>query len=205
MKTSINNLLKTALFVSVLFSSIITFNAAAATVAVNPGTVNPDIKKVMVKGNARVIIIQDTKDFIKVDESDMGKVSIKQTGHTLSISADQRNPITVFLHVKDLYRIEASDKANVSTSGKIKTKNLQVILKDYAVAQVKANTESLYTLITGQADLKLLGNTAEHIAQSGNETRMNTQRFAAVKTQKVDPTEKTIAYSNTIKLGNSAK
>lgn len=195
MKTLFNNVLKSTSVAIVLLASVFTLTASAATVEMNPGSINPDIKKVIVKGNTQVVMIQDKRDYITVDDLDLAKVSLHQIGNTLTINSSETNAVTVYVHVKDIYRIHASDKARVRTSGKFLTQYLQVIVKDDARARIKATTESLYTLVSQQANLELLGNTAKHICTTEGIATVNTEKFAALITENV-PAEKAIAFNN---------
>ncbi|SEB21232.1 GIN domain-containing protein [Pedobacter hartonius] len=143
---------------------------------------NPDIKKVVVRGNLRVFIVQGNSEWISMDEEDQPLVSIKQIGNTLTIGTTEKKPVAITVYVKDIYRIDAADNAMVKTVGKFNLKYLQVMLKDNATARIKANTHSIYTVINDRADLELLGTTEKHIIRSNGIATMNTEKFAAVVT-----------------------
>lgn len=193
MKTLFNTALKSTSLAIVLLASAFTMNATAATITVDRMNDNQDIKKVIVTGNTKVMLVQDEKDYITMDEADMPNVSVKQVGHTLTIASSEFNPVTVTVHVKDLYRIDASGKANVQTAGKFNVKFLQVLLKDDARARVKATTESLYTVVDGAAKLELIGTTGNHIYKLADIAKMDTDKFAALTTEYEAAPEKAIA------------
>lgn len=174
------------LFTSALTAIVLTATVFASTAAASPvmaiHTSNLDIKKIKVTGNAKVFVVQGSSEWVSMDEENLDKVSLKQIGNTLTISSTERNPVSVTVYVKDIYRIEACDKAVVKTVGKFNVKYLQVLLKDNAIARVKANTQSIYTVISDQANLELLGTTDKHIVKKNGVGIINTEKFAALTT-----------------------
>lgn len=184
MKTLINTVLKSSLIAIILLASIFSLNASAATITKD--STHIDIKKVVVTGNAHVLLVQNTSESVKVDELDRNKVMLRQVGSTLTINSVEKHPVTVVVYVKDLYRIDASDFANVRTSGKFNVKALQIMLKDDAKARVKASTESLYTVVDGRANLELLGNSDNHISKMDGLAKVDINKFAAKKTEDVN-------------------
>jgi len=174
------------LFTSALTAIILSATVFASTAAASPviaiHTSNLDIKKIKVTGNVKVFVVQGSSDWVSMDEENLPKVSLKQIGNTLTISSSESNPISVTVYVKDIYRIEASDKAVVRTVGKFNVKYLQVLLRDNAIARVKASTQSIYTVISDQANLELLGTTDKHIVKKNGIGNINTEKFAALTT-----------------------
>ena len=174
------------LFASALTAIILSATVFASTAAASPlvavHTSNLDIKKIKATGNVKVFVAQASSEWVSMDEENLPKVSLKQIGNTLTISSSERNPVSVTVYVKDIYRIEASDKAVVKTVGKFNVKYLQVLLKDNAIARVKASTESIYTVISDQANLELLGTTDKHIVKKNGIGIINTEKFAALTT-----------------------
>lgn len=206
MKTLFNTALKSTSLAIILLASVFSLTAAAATVKVDAGTVaHPDIKKLIVKGNTKVILVQSNSEYITTEQSDLENVSLKQIGQTLTINSSASNPVTVFVYVKDLYRIDASDQASVRTSGKFKLKYLQVLLKDAATASVKATTESLYTVIDGSAKLELLGTAENHIFKVAGIAKMDTTKFAALHTEYENTPEKAVAFNATKEAFNATQ
>ncbi|MDO7744198.1 MAG: DUF2807 domain-containing protein [Pedobacter sp.] len=203
MKTLFNTVLKSSSMAIVLLASVFSLTASAATIAVEREAVNPDIKKVIVTGNTKVLLVQNTKEYVTVDAVDLDKVSLKQVGNTLTINSSESNPVTVTVYVKDLYRIDASDKASVNTSGNFNLTNLQIMLKDDAKARVKATTESLYTVIDGHANLELIGTSANHISKMAGIATIDTDKFAAVKTESVTAGTDGVAFNSPAKLAGA--
>ena len=78
MKTLFANVLKSGLVAIVLFASVFSLTASAATVAADRGAFNPDIKKIIVTGNTKVLLVQNTKEYVTMDNLDLEKVSLKQ-------------------------------------------------------------------------------------------------------------------------------
>lgn len=195
MKTLFHSTLRSTSVAILLLASLFSMTASAAAVIVERGASNPDIKKVIVTGNTLVKLVHSDKEFVSIDQLDLNKVSVKQIGNTLTIGSSEDSPVLVFVYVKDIYRIVASDKADVSTSGKFNMTNLQVILKDDARARVKATTQSLYTVVTDHAQLKLIGNSVNHISNRTGFAKVNTDQFAALNIESVASSEGAVALN----------
>ena len=199
MKTLFNTVLKSGSIAIILLASVFSLTATAATFTAEMGINNQDIKKVIITGNTKVILIQGPKEHVTMDELDLEKVSLKQVGNTLTISSNESSPVTVFVYVKDIYRIDASDNSSVRTSGNFNLENLQVMLKDDASARVKATTGSLYTTINDRAKLELIGTSESHVSRLAGLAKMDTDKFAAVKTDYVAVSDEVIAFNSTKK------
>ncbi|CAM4095930.1 hypothetical protein SAMN06265348_103510 [Pedobacter westerhofensis] len=181
MKT-LKTLLASAFTAIVLSATVLASTAAARGTTIDIRSANPDIKKVVVKGNLRVFVVQSNSEWISMDEEDRDQVSIKQVGNTLTVGTELKRPVSITVYVKDIYRIDASDQACVKTIGKFNVKYLQVMLSDNATARIKASTHSIYTVVHDQADLELLGTTEKHIIRTHGTATMNTERLAALVT-----------------------
>jgi len=196
MKTLFNIVLKSGSIAIILLASVFSLTATAATFTAEMGINNQDIKKVIITGNTKVILIQGPKEHVTMDELDLEKVSLKQVGNTLTISSNESSPVTVFVYVKDIYRIAASDHASVRTSGNFNLENLQVMLKDDASARVKATTTSLYTSINDHAKLELIGTAESHVSRLTGVARMDTDQFAALKIDYVAVSDEVVAFNS---------
>jgi hypothetical protein len=182
MKTSLKNVVASALTALVLSASAFTSVAAETVKFSGMASVNPDIKKVIVTGNVKVLLVQSYKEWVSLDEDKMDKVSIKQVGHTLTLSSTEKEPVMLTVYLNDPYRIDVSKNACVRTVGTFNVKHLQVMVKDNAVAYVKAKTESLYTVINGNSDLELHGTTAKHFIKTDGIGKLKTENLAALQT-----------------------
>jgi len=196
MKTLFNTVLKSSSIAIILLASVFSLTATAATVTAEMGINNQDIKKVIITGNTKVILIQGPKEHVTMDELDLEKVSLKQVGNTLTISSNESSPVTVFVYVKDIYRIDASDNSSVRTSGNFNLENLQVMLKDDASARVKATTGSLYTTINDRAKLELIGTSESHVSRLAGVAKMDIDQFAAVNTDYVAVSDEVVAFNS---------
>ncbi|HKG07762.1 MAG TPA: DUF2807 domain-containing protein [Pedobacter sp.] len=174
--------------VKILFAAIFFTGTALTTQAsgmeefsgeeVSPLTFN----KIQVSGNVSLSVDQRSKENILVNgEYDRTKISLIKRGHTLIISNTASDQVEISVSVKDLQRIYASGNVSVSTCGKLNVQHLQVFLSDQARADIKADTESLYTYITGNASLKLSGTTKDHTLLKDSVSKINTDALAAVK------------------------
>ena len=196
MKTLFNTVLKSGSIAIILLASVFSLTATAATFTAEMGINNQDIKKVIITGNTKVILIQGPKEHVTMDELDLEKVSLKQVGNTLTISSNESSPVTVFVYVKDIYRIDASDNSSVRTSGNFNLENLQVMLKDDASARVKATTGSLYTTINDRAKLELIGTSESHVSRLAGVAKMDIDQFAALKTDCVAVSDEVVAFNS---------
>lgn len=181
MKNSIKTLITTSLTAIVLTSSVFTNNVLAAE---KPTKVSAptSFKRVSVKGNVEVTFVQRQNDGINYTEDNAGKAKITQDGDILRISSTDREVCKLIVYVNDIYRIEASENAVVKSNGKIKAKFLQIFLKGNAHADINSVTEGLYTVIDGNAELKLSGATDNHTLVMGKTPKLTIDRFAALKT-----------------------
>jgi Putative auto-transporter adhesin, head GIN domain len=191
MKTSIKTLTKSVLAAIVLTSAIFSTSVMAGEKQPIKISAPKNIQQVIVSGNVEVTLVQGTKESINYDENNTGKVKVIQDGHALKISSADGSTAKVTVYVKDIFRVQASENAVVKTTGKLNTKYLQLFLNGEAVAEINSNTESLYTVIEGHADLKLNGATQEHILVMGSTPKLNLDRFAALKTQMSAPVAET--------------
>lgn len=184
MKTLAKTLFASALTVIFLASTAITTFASDIDKKVVESATPTTFNKVKVSGNVKVVLIQGKKERIEIINGDYNqdKTSIKRLGYTLIINSTEDSPITVFVSVSDLQRIDASGSAVVKTEGNFDVKFLQVFLKDEAIAVVKANAESMYTFIKDNADLKLSGTTADYTSVKDRISKLDTDRLVALKT-----------------------
>jgi len=201
MKT-LKTLLTSALTVILLSATAFASTAADKVVDVTATAANPEIKKLIVTGNVNVLLVQSKTEWVSMEEDQMDKVTLKQIGHTLQISSQETQPVTVTVYVNDIYRIDASNTACVKTVGNFKLKYLQLLLRDNATARVRANTESLYTMLDGKAKLELVGSTGNHILKSGDMAILNTEKFAALLTNEMTPDADVAMNKESAKLRN---
>lgn len=185
MKTSFKSLLALTLTAIVLSTSAFTSVAVAADK--NPsGMVAPltAFNKIVVSGNVKLTLVQRSKQDIAVDsEFDQSKTSFKQKGYTLFINSTAAETLYVTVSVTDLQRIDASQGARVSTVGNFNLEVLQVFLQDTATASVKGTINSLYTVTKDNSDLKLAGTANQHIIVKNRNSILDTEKFAALKTE----------------------
>ncbi|RZL26086.1 MAG: hypothetical protein EOO96_22755 [Pedobacter sp.] len=183
MKTSIKTLIATSLTAIVLTSSIFAADANAGekkpTTSVNAAS---NYKRIVIKGNVEVTLIQGAKEGVSYTDDNTGKAKIMQEGNILKISSSDKDLVKITVYVADIFRIDASDNAVVKTNGKIRTKYLQVFLRGNAQAEINSTTEGLYTVIEDYSDLKLSGATDNHTIVMGKTPKLTIDRFAALKT-----------------------
>jgi len=182
MKTSIKTLIATSLTAIVL--STAAFSTSVSASEVHPLTISAlgSFKKVSVKGNVEVILIQRANNGVAYAEDNAGTVKIMHDGDVLRITSTDRTTAKVIVYLTDIYRIEAAENAVVKTEGKLNSKYLQIFLKGNTHAEINTTTEGLYTVIQDNADLKLSGSTDNHTLVMGNTQKLTIDKFAALKT-----------------------
>ncbi|NRF41665.1 GIN domain-containing protein [Pedobacter foliorum] len=201
MKTLAKTIFASALTVIFLASTAITTFASDIDKKVVESVAPMTFNKVKVSGNVKVLLVQSKRENIEVinGEYNQDKTSIKRLGYTLVINSTEASQITVLVSVSDLQRIDVSGSAVVKTDSKFNVKYLQVFLKDDAKAIVKANTESMYTYIKDNADLKLSGTTADHTLVKDDISKLDTDQLVALKTTTTPFNEVMVAANKKIK------
>jgi hypothetical protein len=182
MKTSIKTLIATSLTAIVLSSTVFTTSVSAAEKEPDAILKISAFKRISVKGNVEVTIIQRSTPGISYNDDNTGTAKVMQDGDNLRITSTSSDRTKLTVYVNDIYRIEASENTIVKTEGKLKTKYLQIFLKGNAHAEINTSTEGLYTVIADNADLKLSGSTDQHTLVMGKSQKLTIDRFAALKT-----------------------
>ena len=186
MRTSIKSIAATGLLTLAISFSNVYANGGSAPKLISSYQVDiTSIKKIIVSGNVYVNIVQAPKSKVLYQNENGADVSVKKVNNSLIINgnnASSTSEITVY--VDDIYRIDASGNAMVSTKGLLELKNLQVFVKDNAKVEVNAKTESLYTVIHGNGELKLQGHTETHLLTMDKLSKITLANFSATKTDK---------------------
>lgn len=182
MKTSIKTLIATTLTAIVLSSALFTTTVSATEKEPEKNIKIADFKRISVKGNVELTIVQKGTIGISYNDDNLGTAKVVQEGDVLRITSTSTDKTKLTIAVNDIYRIEASENAVVKTDGKLSTKYLQIFLKGNAHADINTSSEGLYTVIADDADLKLSGSTDNHTLVMGKSQKLTIDRFAALKT-----------------------
>lgn len=170
-------------FANVSFAQQDTTTLVTATKKSNSIAAPKSFDKVIVTGNARVILVQAKKEDVRIyDYADRQNIRITQKGYKLYIDAKEGEPATIYVHVKDLQRIDASQNSRVKTQGNFNLSVLQILLQDSAKADVTATVNSMYTNIRQNSSLKLAGSCNEHTLIKSEVVTLKMDDFAALKT-----------------------
>lgn len=186
MKTTIKTLIATTFATLVLTTSA--FSAPALeknSKSVEIATVKT-FKRIKVSGNVEITLIQKSNIDVQYAYDNYGTAKVIQKGDLLNITSADNNLTKLVIYVDDLYRIEATDHVVIKTEGKLNTQFLQIFLKGNAHAEIKTNTQGLYTVLSDNADLKLSGATELHTLAMGNQQTLTMDKFAALKTKFID-------------------
>lgn len=183
MKTFIKTLFAAALTTVVLSSATVAANASEINSSYTALTQVKNINKIVVSGNVKLILVQDSKEGVEVYDQYYSKNAlVQQQGAELRISSFTKDVLTVIAHVNNVSSIEASNTSKVITSGSFNLLNLKVVLKDQATADINANTVNLSTTVNDASSLKLEGSTENHEAALGSEAKMKMDDFTAQNT-----------------------
>ncbi|MET3112471.1 hypothetical protein AAKU52_000182 [Pedobacter sp. CG_S7] len=185
MKTSIKTALATALTAIILSSTAFTTFATDRIKSPTADNTISGVNMVKVTGNVNVYLIQGDKEAITVAaiESEGVNFSIKKQGNKLFIDGAGPERRTVYVYLKDLKRIHASNESMVKTKGNFDLDLLQVFLYDGARVNLNVSTKSLYTMVNDHAKLKLSGSAGQHILVKDKLAIIKTDKFMADKTQ----------------------
>lgn len=187
MKTLFSTSAKSLMAALVLSASIFSSNVMAGEKQPVKMSAPKNFDKVVVNGNVEVTLIQSGTEGVSYTDDNTGNVKVIQDGSALKITSTNNSPAKITVYVKNIYRVQASDDAVVKTEGKLNVKYLQVFLTGNAVAKINSKTESLYTVMEGNADLKLSGATQNHNLVMGSTPKLNLDKFAASKTEMTSP------------------
>lgn len=200
MKTSVKTLFASALTVIVLSTSAFTSVAANQSENFSELSTTIDFNKVVITGNVNVELIQSEKQRVVIYEAyNKNLTTVTQKGDKLFINSKEDEPIHITVYVKDLQRIDASNRVSVITRGRLASNVLQVFLQDNAKAYVSGDIGSLYTLVKDRSELKLKGTSKDHVSVKSKVAKLNTVQFASLKTTgTVDGEESVQEYALTV-------
>jgi len=136
-------------------------------------------KRIWVSGNVKLVLRQgDVQKVVSTNEYDTAKLSVTTNGQTLYIKSDQPGLVTLDVTVKDLERLSAYGHSLVVTSNNFDVKYLQVFLHENAHAKIKTTAKSLYTVVNGDAKLKLDGRADQSTMVAANMKNVKLNDFA---------------------------
>lgn len=183
MKTLIKSLAQKSLLLTALATMAITTTSMAfSTTPVEKIYEVKDFKKIIVTGNVEVLLVQSNKESISYQDESTGKAEVTLQGNTLKIKSASNQISKIILNVKDIYRLDVSGNANVKTENTLNSKFLQIYVSDDAKADVSSRTEGLYTVVKDNADLRLDGNTENHVSTVNSLAKINSKKLMAQST-----------------------
>ncbi|WP_431292589.1 GIN domain-containing protein [Pedobacter sp. P26] len=192
MKTLFKTLFASSLALVLSTSAVLSANATETIKPVHASKVL-SFKRIKVKGNVELTIIQGKRTGISYADENTGEVKVTQSGDGLEISALDNSTAKLTIYVNEIYRIHAMDNAKVKTQGKINTQYLQVFLSGNASLDLNSQTEGLYTVIEDHADLTLSGSTGDHTLVMGKGQKLMMDKFIAANTKTSLNTENALA------------
>lgn len=181
MKTPLQTLFTAALTAIVLTTSAFSGQAKEIipATAASPSTIS--YNKVVVTGTAKVVLIQSKTESVVCNRELDENTTVTKKGYVLHIHSTAKSPSTVYVYVKDLHRIDASNTAVVKTRGDFNLDFLQIFLQQDAQANVNAKVGSLYTDMKGRSDLVLKGSSKEHMLVRNEVATLDVSSFVIAK------------------------
>lgn len=141
-------------------------------------------KKLIVSGNVEVTLVQDHESKKLYTTEGTAKARVYTTDDAIHISTKKNSEkAKITLYVGNIYRIDVAGNAVVNTKNTLSAQHLQIILQDNAKADISSRTESLFTKLSNESDLKLNGATQLHAISTNELATLNTKNFRAVKTE----------------------
>lgn len=180
MKTAIKTIIATALSFAILTGTGASLFAAEKAKATTTLTGVKNISKIVASGNVDLILIQADQESVKVYDNYYSKNAlIQQQDGTLRISSFDKEKLTVVAYVKNISSVELNDQTTARTVGKFMLLNLDLTLKNNASALINANTIALNTNLSGEASLKLTGETGDYNAVISSTAQLDMDQFKA--------------------------
>jgi hypothetical protein len=184
MKNLAKTLFSAALAAVVITSSFVTTFAAEPVVSEVSAHSALSFNRIQVSGNVKIILTQgDNQSIVSGSDYDSSKTSLKSDGQTLYIKSKEDGQVILNITVKDLQRVVASGQSVVVTSNNFDVDNLQLFLSQSAKAKIKTTTKSLYTVVKGDAVLKLSGTANESTMVANNMKNVNLGSFSPLRSQ----------------------
>lgn len=141
-------------------------------------------KKLIISGNVEVTLVQDYESKKLYTNEGTAKARVYATDDAIYVSAKKSGEIAkVTVYIANIYRLNISGNAVVSTKNTLNIQHLQIILQDDAKADISSKTESLYTKLSNESSLKLNGTTQLHAISTNELASLNTKNFRAAKTE----------------------
>lgn len=185
MKTSIKTIIATSLVALTLTTSTVYANPIKKSTSVSARAVSvSSIKKLYVSGNVEVVLVQNKNAKLLYTNEGTSEAVVKKSGENLYISSQENTSgAKIILYVDDIYRIDATQDANVTTNGTLNLSYLQLFMKDNANIAINAQTQGLYSDIKNTAKLTLKGSTANYTVSMDKSARISIDSFKSAHTQ----------------------
>lgn len=144
---------------------------------------NTSIKKIIIKGNARVLLVQrDAEEVVIQEYFSPANTTVSKVGLSLVINSTEPTPLKITIYTKAPFRVEAFNNVSVETIGDINLQYLQIFLHDKATARISSNTVGLYTTVNHSARLTLEGSSEDHVSVRSIGSRIQSANLTCAKT-----------------------
>jgi hypothetical protein len=186
---------KIYMFLTVAVSSYALIGLSACNVACKNGSGKmvtetrkvTGFNKIDISGGFDVVIKQDTAESVSITADDNlmeaiksevsdGKLQIKTKG-----SICNSGKLVLNISLRDLNRIETSGAVNVTSNGKITTKDLVIGTSGATKITLDLNANNLITNGTGSTELNLTGQASSHLVNFSGAGTLNALDFIVAK------------------------
>lgn len=141
-------------------------------------------KKIHISGNVEVTLVQDVESNKLYTLNNQVKAKVYEDENNIYVTCHKKGErAQITLYFSDITRIDISQDAIVKTKNTINTRYLQIILKDNAKAEINSRTESLYTNLSNESNLKLNGATRNHTISNNELATLDTTQLRSLKTE----------------------
>jgi hypothetical protein len=206
MKTSISAIGK--LLVLVLVLIVITSSRKTAKAA-EPTTITllagvKDISKIEVSGNVEILLSQQAEEQLKVYDEYYSKNALVQwEDGVLRISSYENKKLTVLVGVNHLKVLVVSGDAVVRSVNRLSSIDLEVYLKDNAVASISAQALNMSTTLSDNARLELSGQAENQLIALSEASQLEAGTFEA-RNQTFSVSDSAIAAVGSTEVRSSA-
>ncbi|MBY0245351.1 MAG: DUF2807 domain-containing protein [Sphingobacteriaceae bacterium] len=136
--------------------------------------------KLKVSGNVLVYLVQSETESVNIQDNYYSKNAfIQQQNNELKITSFEKQPLTVYVYVKNLSEISASDNVVIKTLDTFNLLSLDLVLNNNAKAFITSNTITFYSQLADNSSLVLNGSCAEHYSTKNVQSKLNTNQFLA--------------------------
>jgi hypothetical protein len=208
MKTSNNSntMLKSLTLVAAVIVSLVTNLFAANDAANESATIDRPTAKfygLIVNTNANVILIQGDKASVKIEgkKKDVDNIQVSVHNGSLIIDGTNNIPVTIYVTVEELNRVEVNGLARVYSSQVINSDVLFLKVNGNGSIKLDVRSMSLGMIVIGKGKIVVSGSTGDAYARVLGEGRVMTGNLDAYSSRVETSSARTATVKETDKSG----